>query len=80
MQFNLLVVLVFRIKTIRQLTSLKKERLTDPQLQEKNKLSSMLSANRNIVEDPLQRLTDNESHHIIIRGQQSREVTDTKHF
>ena len=35
MQFNLLVVLVFRIKTIRQLTSLKKERLTDPQLQEK---------------------------------------------
>jgi hypothetical protein len=40
----------------------------------------MLSANRNILEDPLQRLTDNESHHIIIRGQQSREVTDTKHF
>jgi len=71
MQFNLLVVLVFRIKTIRQLTSLKKERLTDSRVQGKKK---------NILEDPLQRVTDNESHHIIIRGQQSREVTDTKHF
>jgi hypothetical protein len=70
-QFNLLVVLVFRIKTIRQLTSLKKERLTDSRVQGKKK---------NILEDPLQRVTDNESHHIIIRGQQSREVTDTKHF
>jgi hypothetical protein len=36
-QFNLLVVLVFRIKTIRQLTSLKKERLTDSQVQGKKK-------------------------------------------
>jgi hypothetical protein len=70
-QFNLLVVLIFRIKTIRQLTSLKKERLTDSRVQGKKK---------NILEDPLQRVTDNESHHIIIRGQQSREVTDTKHF
>jgi len=70
-QFNLLVVLVSRIKTIRQLTSLKKERLTDSRVQGKKK---------NILEDPLQRVTDNESHHIIIRGQQSREVTDTKHF